>query len=181
MHHDNSRAALRSHKSNVLFKPSPSIDLHSAAEGQTLREWRIGESYSKLRRMGDSEALPQSLKLLDHLSTSGTKLRRQLCVAVATISRQIAAEQQRAFSPDLDSRFHQRRPHRTDMCWSAICNRWGGRSMRLVPMRLVPVHVSSYISRPKTARVDWKSLSLASAGNLQQHRKRTSRNLPSCT
>eukprot|EP00892_Ulva_mutabilis_P001463 jgi/Ulvmu1/11317/UM074_0032.1 len=98
MHHDNSRAALRSHKSNVLFKPSPSIDLHSAAEGQTLREWRIGESYSKLRRMGDSEALPQSLKLLDHLSTSGTKLRRQLCVAVATISRQIAAEQQRALA-----------------------------------------------------------------------------------
>ena len=48
--------------------------------------------------MGDGGGLPQSLKLLDHLSTSGTKLRRQLCVAVATISRQIAAEQQRALA-----------------------------------------------------------------------------------
>lgn len=48
--------------------------------------------------MAETEALPQSLKLLDHLSTSGSQLRRQLCVAVATISRQIAAEQQRALA-----------------------------------------------------------------------------------
>lgn len=48
--------------------------------------------------MCDTEELPQSLQLLDHLSTSGTKLRRQLCVAVATIARQIAAEQQRALA-----------------------------------------------------------------------------------
>jgi hypothetical protein len=41
---------------------------------------------------------PVSLHLLDELRTPGSPLRRQLCVAVSTISSRIAKEQQRALA-----------------------------------------------------------------------------------
>lgn len=44
------------------------------------------------------ESLPSSLRLLDQLRTAGSSLRSQLCVAVSTISRRIAKEQQRALT-----------------------------------------------------------------------------------
>lgn len=47
---------------------------------------------------GNNAALPSSLQLLDQLRTPGSPLRSQLCVAVSTISRRIAKEQQRALA-----------------------------------------------------------------------------------
>ena len=44
------------------------------------------------------DSLPPSLHLLDQLRTPGSPLRSQLCVAVSTISRRIAKEQQRALT-----------------------------------------------------------------------------------
>lgn len=41
---------------------------------------------------------PAALDLLDELRTPGSVLRRQLCVAVSTISSKIANEQQRALA-----------------------------------------------------------------------------------
>lgn len=47
---------------------------------------------------GNDAGLPSSLQLLDQLRTPGSPLRSQLCVAVSTISRRIAKEQQRALA-----------------------------------------------------------------------------------
>jgi hypothetical protein len=60
--------------------------------------WQFVPSSHGDHDMCDSTELPSSLKLLDQLRSPGSQLRAQLCVAVSTISRRIAKEQQRALT-----------------------------------------------------------------------------------
>ena len=69
---------------------------------------------------------PPSLELLDELRKPGSALRRELCVAVATISSKIANEQQRALA-----QVRQR-----DVCVSLLSVMRGDRPWVLSMLRL---------------------------------------------